>query len=608
MDGTLLPLGEFQPSAMPLVFLFTTPTHWAAGLAVLYLSYIFLQGPEITFLGAMWVLMFSMLPDFLDNPKSRPGMVCSALVRALTLGRVEWGRYVEHRGFAHSISALALFSLLAYAVSPSMTAYLMLGMGSHIYIDTFQKRGVSLLGFGEWRMRFSKNVEIPAGRQEEAFFAAAALLVVVMGIAVQSYGGSKMAVCRALATLECTIRTLEKYRAEGKEVTLILTGALRQPAGGEVLSGNFPDPEAVGRARLVFWKNGEPFSLGHSADDNFLADRNAHIEAGPARKTCRFGVSLRSQVLGELKEMLAAVPEPFHLSGNLLLRDGHSVKIYQSRFNTVSGKGEQLKFTFAGLRDIDAYEIGHLVAESADLELVYYVEPTAGCRWQVRPVVGARETFSLSFQVQDLEHVLVKRGDRLQRGQVIARLRHLDSRIGLLEATLASKEKASERLQEGFVREQKVAAQDDRRLRKELLMVAKRVEAYNALLKGDEAFFREKLNRPSLSSVELQALMVETKRAATKLREREEARVDKLRRELERLKNIAAKARQTFQAGKEKLALEIRKDLEELGGLRLKREVKSPASGRVISIEQRHQNGLYQVRLGILGDAQEAKN
>ncbi|MEK7874334.1 MAG: hypothetical protein AAB502_10835, partial [Chloroflexota bacterium] len=199
-------------------------------------------------------------------------------------------------------------------------------------------------------------------------------------------------------------------------------------------------------------------------------------------------------MLGELKEMLAAVPEPFHLSGNVLLRDSHSVKIFHHRFNTVAGKGEQLKFTFAGLRDLDAYELGHLVAESADLELVYHVDPTRGCRWQVQLVTGAREAFHVSFQVQDLENVLAKRGERLQRNQIIARLRHLDGRISLLEATLASKEKASERLQEGFARERKMASQEEARLRKELFTVEKRVAAFNALLQGDEAFYREKLN------------------------------------------------------------------------------------------------------------------
>ncbi|MBI4199736.1 MAG: metal-dependent hydrolase [Chloroflexi bacterium] len=608
MDWTALPLGEFSPGAMPFMLLFTTPTHLAAGLAVLFLSYIFLQGPDISLLGVMWTLLFSILPDAADNPRSWPGTVFSSLVRTLTLGRVELGRYFDHRGFWHSLSALALLSLLAYAVSSSLAAYLLLGMGSHIYIDSFQQKGVSLLGFGEWRMRIAKNLEIPSGRQEEAFFAAAALLVVGMGIAVQSYDGSKMIICRALGTLECTIRTLEKYRGEEKRVTLVLTSALRQPAGGEVLSGSFADPEAGGRARLIFWKDGVPFSLGHSVDDNFLADRNAHIEAGLPRKTCRFGISLRSQMLGDLKEMLAGVPEPFHLSGNVLLRDGHTVKIFHYRYNTVAGKGNQLKFTFAGLNDLDAYELAHLVAESADLELVYYVEPTVGCRWEVQPVTGARETFSLSFQVQDLESVLVKQGERLRRDQIIARLHRLDGRIGLLEAALTSKENALERLQGGFARERKMASQDEARLKKDLREAEKRVADYNALLQGDEAFFRHKLNRPSLSQLELRTVMAETKRTVTGLIEKEKARVDKLRSERDRQENTTAKARQAFKAEKEKLALEIRKAREDLQELRLKREVKSPVPGRVIALDHRHQNGLYQVKLEILAEVQEAKN
>ena len=101
--------------------------------------------------------------------------------------------------------------------------------------------------------------------------------------------------------------------------------------------------------------------------------------------------------------------------------------------------------------------------------------------------------------------------------------------------------------------------------------------------------------------------MAETKRTVTGIIEKEKARLDKLRRERNRQENTTAKARQAFQAGKEKLALEIRKGREELLDLRLKREVKSPASGRVISIAHRHQNGLYQVKLEILAEMEKAE-
>ena len=111
------PLLNLNPEPLPIpLFLFTTPTHWAAGLAVLFMSHLFFEAPALSNLSFFLVWFFSMVPDMIDNPESRPGMVFSGLIKLVTLGKLDIGRYVEHRGFWHSLSALALITLSAYLI------------------------------------------------------------------------------------------------------------------------------------------------------------------------------------------------------------------------------------------------------------------------------------------------------------------------------------------------------------------------------------------------------------------------------------------------------------------------------------------------------------
>ena len=597
----LMPELHAETLGIPL-FLFTTPTHWAAGMAALFVSHLFFQNPEISAQGLALVWLFSMLPDMIDNPESRPGMVFSGLIKLLTLGRLEIGRYVEHRGFWHSLSALALMTGLAYLIFPKAAPYLFLGMGSHIYTDGAQKRGINLFGFGEWRGRIWRKTEIPSGRKEEFYFMAAALVVVLIGSWVYSEGGTKNLICKSLGTLECSIRLLNRCRAEGRACILVLTDAQKQPGGSTLLSGEFPEPEAIGLARIIFWKDGIPYSLGHNSEDNYFAERDSFIRFGNKNKACRFTFQLRNQPLGSLKSFIPTSLPHYRISGNVLLHQPLNVQIFHNRYNTISGKGSQLIFTHASLPDIETYSLQHLLVESADLELAYYAEANEECRWIAPKQFPSAGLLALSFSLGRGSNLLVAEGDVIPAGGLIAVNAGLDEEIRILEQELQAEVSQSERREQERQRRRELNREQERVLSAEL---AEKESAVRQLLKVRDMSAKQLLyalrQRPqeNLSPEELSASANKILRTLLRNAEKESKEA---RDRFSRLREGNAKELLSYQTAKEQSALKTKKLSSKHSELKVKREVRSAISGKVVRIEKAYQDMGMRVKVLVLSD------
>lgn len=578
MDKELLPV--------PL-FLFTMPTHWAAGAAALLLSNMFFQAPELSKETFFLVWFFSMLPDMIDNPQSRPGMVFSGMVRLLTVGKVEIGRYVEHRGFWHSLSALALVSGLAYFIYPDAVGSAILGMGSHIYIDGFQKRGINLFGFGEWRGRVSKKTEIPSGRKEEAYFAAVLVLVILLSSWVASAGGGKDFVCKQLGTLECIIRQLIKCRAEGRFCILYLEKAQKQPGGGSLLSGEFLEPEAIGLAKIIFWKKDKtPYSLGHSADDNYLAGRSGHIIKGPKNKACLFAFQLQNQPLGDLKRIIPASLPHYRISGNALLREQVNVKIFHHRHNTISGKGSQLKLTYASLPDIELYGLENILVESADLELLYYVPEGEQCRWQAPKDHVAGKVEILNFWLERDAKMVVAEGATIPAGGLIALNAGVDDEIRLLERELQAVTSQADRRETERQRKEARFQFQEKPLSDELAKNAatiKRLKGIQRLNPGRLLDELRKSGSPEVSPVDVAS---SARRISAKFLQQLEKDRKQIANNLERLREAWASELNSYRTAKEQSDLKMQKLSAKHSALSAKREIRTDIGGKVLRIEK----------------------
>lgn len=587
-----------QPMSVP-IFLFTIPTHWASAIAALFMAHILFNAPEVNTYGLILTWLFSMLPDFIDNPQSRPGMVFSGFVKLISAGRWDIGRYVEHRGFWHSFTALALMTAIAYLIWPSAAPYLFLGMGSHIFFDGFQEKGISLLGFGEWRGRISKKAKIPSGRQEEFYFMAATLIPIFVGAWLVAEGGTKPVICKYLGTVECTARMVQKHRAEGKATVLLLQGASHQSGGGP-LSGEFHEPEAIGMARIVFWKDGIPYSLGNSEDDNFIAGRSSFIKVLGEAKACRFAFQIRGKTLGSLKDFIDASLPYYRISGNVLLSEAVNLKIFHNRYNSISGKGRQLKLTAAKLPDIEAYEIENALIETADLELVYYAKGNEPCRFDPPKDVASAEIYTQHITLRLSASLLMGEGDSVNEGMAIAEDPGIDEQVRLLREELLTEKSRLERRELALARHKEKYLAEGKELAPDLMLAGKYVERLKQFRRasGHQLLRIAGLSLPrSVTGAELQAA---AKRVSGELLERLEKEHGQMKEKLERSQESHLKDLRELQDLKEKYALEVQKKKAEIADLKNKREIHAAVSGKVLRIEKSSHNDLVKVKILIL--------
>ncbi|MBI4148900.1 metal-dependent hydrolase [Candidatus Woesearchaeota archaeon] len=88
---------------------------------------------SLVFPGNLWMIAVaafaSLLPD-VDHPDAKAG-------RYMPLSFL-----FEHRGFFHSIAALAMMSGIGLAFFPGYTAAIAIGYGSHILGDALSRKGI----------------------------------------------------------------------------------------------------------------------------------------------------------------------------------------------------------------------------------------------------------------------------------------------------------------------------------------------------------------------------------------------------------------------------------------------------------------------------------
>lgn len=153
------------------------PTHMAAGMLTGYAVSVAAGLPLVSAEAGVLVLLgmgAALLPD-VDHPKS--------LIRQRTgcIGLLAGG-WFGHRGFTHTLPALALLGLIVALIAPAVVfAAVMAGYASHLLLDAFTRSGVPLA----WPLTrrpvrlLPRPLQVRTGGWSEAAF-----LMAMLGMAV----------------------------------------------------------------------------------------------------------------------------------------------------------------------------------------------------------------------------------------------------------------------------------------------------------------------------------------------------------------------------------------------------------------------------------------
>jgi membrane-bound metal-dependent hydrolase YbcI (DUF457 family) len=429
------------------------PTHATFGL-VFTIAAGTVLGVALTPAVAACVLLGALLPD-IDTPTSLIGRCCSPLA-----GWLE--RRVGHRTLTHSLLGLALASLpvlpLAW-IEPRWPLAFALGYLSHLLVDAANPPGVPLLYPSPVRAVFPGRESLrPAeGSRGEAVLCAG----LVLGLAVL-WPLHQVGFTRSLHVLTRTAAgaIADFRRWEGtRDVWADLDGHFRLSQRRLHRRVRILGIENVSTLIVLDPETNTIHTVGPNETANVYP---GGIVAQPGRSVT---VDTRPVTLTQrlLRELLREVPPDgetyFH--GIVRTPDAIALKPDPEAYEVLKPGLQALELRFARPRDLEAPELRGVFVLEAQV-LVQTIRPADDPRPPSAPQAQTRQEpefddvteLFIAHLTDPARELLVREGDRVQRGQLLARLTwqdpELERKRQQASAELAERE-ATERLRTAAV-------------------------------------------------------------------------------------------------------------------------------------------------------------
>jgi len=498
----------------------------------------------------------SLLPD-VDVPTSGIGRTIMPVSQRLN-------RLLGHRTFTHSLLGILSFAALAFPLYYPVGyrgAYgaLLLGYASHVLLDQQNVMGVELLWPARIRavLFLNERYRMVVGGNGE-YMLLCVLVVVTVSLYPMAAVGLKRSLHYVLGDVQSAVSDFRELE-ENWDVEAVVTGAV-DAISGQKPSGVFPVIGAPSNLALLVEDRGRSRLLAEGAEAHMRPHR---VWVRPTRRhviTVQ-RVAMGGRTLGDVRSLVEG--RRAYLFGELALAphlpETPASTLGRDQFATVRRHERRLTLAYATWAELVQARALDLPIAAGDL-IVKYVDVSA--RPIVEPVRIAGEVVTLSFTARSLDAILVRVGDRVEKGALLA-YRAEDTDVGSLVADLAVRREQALIQAKGRWFALQDADGDLAKARHDLARVRGEAERYGA----NSEFF------PRQARVAREKLVAEERRA-----EELELKRERLRRE----GDVAAR-----QAEKEIRHLE-----ERLAKKRNELEVRAQVAGEVLSlqhaIEDRH--------------------
>lgn len=410
-------------------------------------------GHPLTPAEAVWAAAGSLLPD-IDTPTSLVGKVCPPLSQWLER---HWG----HREVTHSLLAVAVITLVTVPVALQVgyggwATALVIGYLSHLLLDANTKSGVKLFHPSAVRAVIpgKENLRIASGSIQERILCVAFVVVLVVLLPINLVG-IRPALHRVLQT---TSAAISDYRTWGGEHRVFAKVEGRFQISQRPVSGVLEVLGIANANMLVALDRatGRIFSIG--------TDKNANIY--PTHIYCWKGerVSIRVQeVLLDnelLTEALSHLPtdgETF-IEGEAKTLDQVLVSQPPDVWTAIEPGVRSIRLRYARPEDLRRPELegvfvtqGHLYVRT--VQTVKETDSSHG-RLSASAAAVQGEATQPEFtgvvdvyinHVRDMEReILIRRGEQVLKGQMLALLTYRDQEIKRQEHALADEIAAGE--------------------------------------------------------------------------------------------------------------------------------------------------------------------
>jgi inner membrane protein len=390
------------------------PTHISFA-TLIYLGILTSTGVALSFLNWLTLAIASLLPD-IDTGASMIGRVFSYLSR-----RIE--RRFGHRTLTHSVPFIAI---MVVAASPLLLLErdlyfcLLLGYASHPLLDSCTVTGVRLLyPLSMARCVFPMDVlhpfryRIQTGTRQEVVLAVLFALGCIPAFFVAHQGYERF-VRVTQGTIESAVRDYNEFsRTHVVWVECLGHNLLTK----ERLEGVFRVGGALDKQTLLIHApDGKLHTLGKEFYAEYTAERASCTRGEPA-KTRVESFDMAGSVLGDLP---VEGPGEVHLFGTLLLEEEPGIGEGSSRFAPLSGRGKELKLSYATPYDIENAGIGGITASSGTLVMRRITIASDSATSGARGAPDRRITVRIGRE--DRIELLKEQGDTVAGGEVLALL------------------------------------------------------------------------------------------------------------------------------------------------------------------------------------------
>ncbi|MDA2933689.1 metal-dependent hydrolase [Acidobacteria bacterium AH-259-D05] len=381
--------------------------------ASLFESPISIQGITITAVG-------SLLPD-IDAPTSSIGRPFFPLASWIN-------QKVGHRTLTHSLVGLAIFALLMLGLAWILSQWtaegiplmhyawlLMLGYGTHIFVDTFNKTGVELFWPSKLRcvLFYNEKYRIAVASKGDYWFMTVCLIL-NLGMYPLARDGFTRSLHQAFGDIYSVSMDFKQY-GDKNRIWLDLEGV--EAISNQKVNGRFEILAAIDNSAVLIERDGVRQIVSRTKPLQIFPDR-VRISIGEEKQITTQEINMAGRTLGEIPNF----PEAWRvlLYGYVTPVKFTPLSVHEGRYNPISLRLDKLKFDHAEYSDIQEHGLEHVaIREGVLIAKIYRPTQVSLTDSSVEPVRNLIRYVEIRFQPTD--QILLEEGNVIRTGQVIGR-------------------------------------------------------------------------------------------------------------------------------------------------------------------------------------------
>lgn len=365
--------------------------------------------------GAAALAAGSLLPD-IDTPSSDIGRFIKPVSSLLE-------RHVGHRTLTHSLLGLAGLALLSsplLLVWPPVWSWLLIGMLTHILLDTCNIMGVPLF----WPARLetvlmhNRAWRVPYGSPKE-FTWLGCIALSAIALVPLSLDGFAPWFHRALGTPRGAIQDYLAWRHD-HEVWLDVKG--HNLLKGEDVDGRYRVIDVLNKdVLLVEDPAGQAYSVGRDSGVNILSDR-VQAWRGEPLTSAHYRLELSGRLVNDLIHALPQGAQRVQLNATLSLKGDPELSQSVGTFERIRRSGQHYQLRAATPSDLAP--LAQLVIESGSAVIRAEYHPNQQALASMVSLSSLPSVTAHPLRIPDLPSLaglLVSIGDPIEHGELIAR-------------------------------------------------------------------------------------------------------------------------------------------------------------------------------------------